>query len=65
MSMCATGVVSVSCYLLLDFEMLPKCSILVDIVNHYQGRSYKDATTHVGAHYLKKHISTFYFKILP
>jgi hypothetical protein len=65
MSMCVRGVVSVSCYFLLDVEMLPKCCILVDIVRHYQGRGYKDETTHVGTQYLNKHILTFYFKILP
>jgi hypothetical protein len=36
----------------LDFEMLPKCCILVDIVRHYQGRGYKDEATHVGTQYL-------------
>ena len=49
----------------LDFEMLPKCCILVDIVRHYQGRGYKDETTHLGTQYLNKHILTFYFRILP
>ena len=61
MSVCATGVVSVFCYV----EMLPTCCILVDIVRHYQGRGYKDETTHVGTQYLNKDILTFYFKILP
>jgi hypothetical protein len=38
----------------LDVEMLPTCCILVDIVRHYQGRGYKDETTHVGTQYLNK-----------